>query len=649
MAAAAAARPHMVTGREQLGEERHHKMMVAGLMLGILLASLDQTVVGTSLPRIVAELGGLDRLSWLFSAYMLASTVIIPLAGKLSDRIGRRPVFLVGMGTFLAGSMLCGLAQDMQQLIAFRFVQGMGGGVLFPVAFATVADLYPPSERGKVQGAFGAVFGVSAMLGPLLGGFIVDHTTWRWVFYVNLPVGLAAIAITATHFPRVQPKRSPIDVAGAVLLSGALTTGLLVVIWGGSTYAWQSVQILGLAAVSLLAVVGFVLTERRAPDPIVPLRLFKDPIFALSNGATMLLAMGMFGVIAFLPLFMQAVIGVSATNSALVLTPLMLTVVVGSVVSGKFMMRTGYKVWIVAGPIIAAAGLLLLTRLGTTSSSLEAVSYLLVIGLGLGFTMATYVVAVQNAIDRRDVGVATSTLTLFRSLGGTVGVTILGALLNSRMGVELPARLPAQALALIPPGVTPQQIGETLLRPQLLAGLPPFFVQAVRESLAASLGGVFFAGAVACLLGFAVSVFVKNVPMKTKEQYLAGAGAAATAEGGAPPPTPPVVASPAAFAQAMPAPPVLPAPPPKPAVAPRLVAVRHEPPFWSPGIPVETVARLEAREGAAPGARVEVWVGPRRVAQAVARVPAEGAVVRLRWTAPANGEGVTTSIAPWQP
>jgi EmrB/QacA subfamily drug resistance transporter len=305
----------------------HSRLALTGLLLGLLLAGLDITVVGTSLGAIVGDIGGFELFTWLFAAYMLASTIVIPLAGKLTDRVGARPVYLAGMGVFLLGSALGGTASDIYQLIFYRAVQGLGGGMLFPVALAAIADLYAPSERPKIQAALGAVFGFSSVVGPSLGGFIVDNVhlfgidSWRWVFYVNIPVGIAAIGIVAWAFPRTAPHRgTPLDAAGLGTLSLGLVAGLLITVLGGETYAWDSLPILGLAALSFLALAAFVWVERRAIDPVLPFRLFKDKVVAASAAGQFFMGMGMFAVITFMPTFMQGVVGISASNAGAVLT-----------------------------------------------------------------------------------------------------------------------------------------------------------------------------------------------------------------------------------------------------------------------------------------------------------------------------------------
>lgn len=628
----------------QQGSEQHHRLIMVGLLLGIALAALDSTIVGTSLYTVARELStnsssvaGVASVTAVVSAYLLSSTVVIPLAGKMSDRTGRRPVFLAGMGVFLGGSVLCGVAQNIDQLIAFRFVQGLGGGMIFPVAFATVADLYPPSERGKIQGALSGVFGIAFIIGPSLGGYIVDHLSWRWIFYVNVPVGLAAIAITFRHFPRaVSRSAKPLDLPGAVTLTTALSAVVLLAIWGGSSYAWDSAVILGLAALCILCSIAFVAFERRAADPLVPLDLFKNRVFSLSNVATMLLGGALFSVVVYYPILMQGVLGVTASASGELLTPLMLMVVIGAAVSGRLLAKTGYKVWIVTGPLMAAIGFVLLATVGPSTSQAQAVGVSLIVGLGMGFTMATFVVAVQNVVERRHIGSSTSTLTLFRSLGGTVGISALGVLLRQRMAEEIPKHVPPEALGTL----QGQAQGGAGFGGALPGSLPPAVLQGIREALAASLGAVFLGAAALCFAALAVTVFIKNVPLKTKEEYLS----TAAAEGGIsfaepvpaaqPAEQPPHAPARASFAAA-PAVPALPAPSvPERWIAPRIAEVRHDPPLPLPGMAVETRARLVPDGGSAGSARVELRVGGALMAHAETRVPSEGADVRLRWFAP---------------
>lgn len=505
--------------------------VLAGLLLGVLLAALDQTVVGTSLGKIVADVGGFEHFAWLFSAYMLASTIAIPIAGKLSDIYGRRPVYLMGMVLFLLGSALCGTATSMTQLILYRGIQGLGGGAIFPVAIATIADLYPPSERGRVGGLFGAVFGISSVVGPFLGGWIVDNVhlfgieSWRWVFYVNLPLGALGITMVATFFPRVAARRQArIDYAGIATLTLALTSGLLVTVWGGETYAWTSVQILGLGALALASTVAFLVAERRAEDAVLPLGLFREPIFAVSAAASVLMGAGMFTVISFMPTYLQGVLGVSATYSGSALIPLSLGIVAGSAGSGALMKRVGYKPFAVAGPLMAALGFAALFLMPLRPAVGTVVAILAFLGVGIGFTIQTFILASQNAVERRHVGVATSSITLFRTLGATVGVTLLGVLLNRRLARELPERVPPEALeGMLANGFIAghlERIPSLLLRPEFVAGAPPHVVEGVKDAFASSVAWVWLGGALVCAAALLVALFLRSRPMKTREEYM---------------------------------------------------------------------------------------------------------------------------------
>jgi EmrB/QacA subfamily drug resistance transporter len=492
--------------------------IMLGLALGLLLASLDSTIVGTSLPHIVAELGGMDLYAWLFTAYMLTETVMIPIGGKLSDRYGRRPIFLAGMFIFLAGSILAGLSQSMEELIVFRAMQGLGGGVMMPVSMATVADLYAPTERGKVQGMLGAVFALSSIIGPLIGGFIVDNMDWRWVFYVNVPVGIAAIAITTFKFPKIEADRTKkIDYAGMTMLTIALLTFLLVVTWGGADYAWNSVEIISLSVISVISLVAFIWIEHKAEDPVMPLHLFKEPIFSLGCISLLILAIGMFGVISYLPLFLQAVIGMSATYSGEVLVPLMIGVMIGSIASGFALKRFGYKIFLVTGPLLSAFGLYLLSTLHVGSSMDITIVYLFITGIGLGFCMSNYIVAAQNVVKKNEIGITTSGLSLFRGVGGTIGVAVLGSIMNRRMVTEINNNLSAEAMASLPTtNVT--KLGEILISSDV-SSLDPSIVEAIRLSLSNSITYMFLIGAIFLVMAWFTSLFIKSVPLKTSDEY----------------------------------------------------------------------------------------------------------------------------------
>ena len=419
----------------------HRQVIVifSGLMLGMVLAALDQTIVATALPTIVSELGGLDSLAWVVTSYMLATTVSTPLYGKLGDLLGRKRLFQVAIAIFVAGSVLCAMAGSMFTLIIFRGIQGVGAGGLIVLGQGIIADVVSPRERGRYQGIFGAFFGASSIAGPLLGGFFTDHLSWRWVFLINLPLGALALAVTTSVLPP-SPRRAQvrIDYAGAALLSGAITLVVLITTWGGNEHEWGSSLIVGLALGAAVLTAAFVAVERRTREPILPLHLFRIRTFTLSSGIALLVGTAMFGVMAFLPLFLQTVNGASATDSGLLLTPLMLGFLGASILAGRSVTRTGrYRRFPIAGTIIASFGMLLLSTLDASSSQLQSAAFMLVCGIGLGLTMQLIVLATQNAVPMADLGVATSSVNFFRAIGGSIGVALLGALFNSRLSDAL--------------------------------------------------------------------------------------------------------------------------------------------------------------------------------------------------------------------
>jgi EmrB/QacA subfamily drug resistance transporter len=415
------------------------RAVFAGLMLAMLLASLDQTIVATALPTIVADLGGLEHISWVTTAYLLASTASTPLYGKLGDLYGRKRVFQVAIVIFLGGSALCGLSQSMLELILFRAVQGLGGGGLIVGAQAIIGDVVSPRERGRYQGIFGAVFGVSSVAGPLLGGFFVEHLTWQWIFYVNLPIGAIALVVIAAVLPASAARRShSIDWLGTALMASGVSCLILFLSLGGSSQAWDSPQSIALGVGGVVLTVLFVLAERRAAEPILPLTLFRNRVFAVASAIGFVVGFGLFGAVTFLPLFMQVVNGASATGSGLELVPLMVGVLVTSIASGQVIARTGrYKPFPIAGTALAAGGFALLSTMDPSTTTAQRSLYMLVLGLGLGMTMQVLVLAVQNAVDYRDLGVATSGATFFRSIGGSFGVAIFGAIFSNRLADEL--------------------------------------------------------------------------------------------------------------------------------------------------------------------------------------------------------------------
>lgn len=480
----------------------------AGLMIGMLLSALDQTIVSTALPTIVGELGGLTHLSWVVTAYMLASTVSAPIYGKLSDLYGRRLLFQAAIVIFLIGSVLAGLSQSMLQLIIFRGVQGAGGGGLMVLSMAIIADIVSPRERGRYQGLIGSVFGVASIAGPLLGGFFVDHLDWRWVFYVNLPLGAVALWVTqrALKLPHVRRERR-IDWAGAALLTISITTLLLVTVWGGEVYPWLSWPVLTLAAVSLASLVAFIFVETAALEPILPLSLFRESVFTVGALLNFVLGSAMFIAVLFMPMFLQVVIGVSATDSGLLVMPLMAGMLTGSISSGRLITRFGrYKIFPVVGTVLVAIGYALLATMDTDTSLWASSIYMAIVGLGLGNVNPVVVLAIQNAVRTEHLGTATSTAQLFRSIGGTLGVSVFGALMNWKLDGAL-----AKAM---PEGVSlPAEPSALLQAPAAILQLPEAVQAAIKVGLAESITGVFLLAVPLGVLGFVAALLLKELPL----------------------------------------------------------------------------------------------------------------------------------------
>ena len=410
------------------------RLTFGGLLLAMLLASLDQTIVSTALPTIVRDLGGIDQLSWVVTAYLLAATVSMPLWGRVSDLYGRKRLFQAAIVLFLLGSALSGASETLGELIGFRALQGLGAGGLMTLAMAIVADIIAPRERGRYQGYIQMVFVLASVAGPLLGGLFTDEASWRWVFYVNLPIGAVALAISTRLRLPVGSGRARIDVLGAALLGAGLTAILLITTWGGREYAWGSPEIVGLAVAAVVLLAGFYAQERRAPEPVLPLRLFREPVFDVVSATLFLTTCAFFAAIVFLPLFLQRVTGASAVESGLQLLPLLLAGTLSTAVIGRVVTRTGrYKVFPAVGLGLMAIGLFLLSRLDETSSHATIALAMVVFGLGFGMVSQLLVLAIQNAVDRRDIGIATASANLFRSLGGSVGAALFGAIFASRV------------------------------------------------------------------------------------------------------------------------------------------------------------------------------------------------------------------------
>jgi EmrB/QacA subfamily drug resistance transporter len=404
----------------------------AGLMVTLLLAALDQTIVATALPRIVSDLGGITQYSWVFTAYMLTSTVTVPLYGKLGDVYGRKNLFLFAIVVFLLGSALCGAATDMTQLIVFRAIQGIGAGGLFPLSLAVIGNIVPPRDRGRWQGLIGAVFAASSILGPAVGGFIVDNASWRWVFLVNLPVGGIALVVISITMPRRAPQTAhSIDWLGAGLLAAGVGSLLLGLVWGGKDFPWTSGHVIGALVLSAALLAAFGIVERRAAEPILPFDILRNPIVAGSIACMALVGMAMFGTISYVPLFVQGVIGTSATSSGVVLTPLMLGAVTTSLLTGQLISRTGRYRWnVVFGPLVLAIGMYLLSRMNVHTTNGEAARNMVIAGIGIGSMMQVFVISVQNAVSRAHIGSATALTQFSRQMGATIGVTVVGAIVN---------------------------------------------------------------------------------------------------------------------------------------------------------------------------------------------------------------------------
>lgn len=511
-----AADAHARTG-EVRGERDEHVpgnvlVSIGALLLGMLLAALDQTIVSTALPTIVSDLGGLEHLSWVVTAYLLASTAATPLWGKLGDQYGRKRLFQIAIVIFLVGSALCGAAQNMPQLIAFRAVQGLGGGGLMVLSMAIVGDLVPPRERGRYQGLFGAVFGATSVLGPLLGGVFTEHLSWRWVFYVNLPVGVVALAVIATvlRIPR-KATRHVIDYLGTLLIASVATCLVLVASLGGTTWAWGSPQIVGLAVLGVLLGVAFVAVERRAAEPVLPLKLFRIRTFVLSAVISFVVGFAMFGAMTYLPTFLQVVQGVSPTMSGVHMLPMVFGLLLSSTVSGQVVSRTGrWKVFPVVGTAVTTIGLLLLHQLDEGSSTWVMSSCFFVFGLGLGLVMQVLVLIVQNAVSYEDLGVATSGATFFRSIGASFGVAVFGTVFTNRLGDKLAdafAGAGAGGGGVLPGGVTVDGLEAD---PRDIANLPAALRPAALHAYASSITDVFLYAAPVALLGFVLAWFLKE-------------------------------------------------------------------------------------------------------------------------------------------
>jgi EmrB/QacA subfamily drug resistance transporter len=484
------------------------RLVFAGLLLVMLLAALDQTIVATALPTIVGDLGGLDHISWVVTAYLLAQTAVTPLYGKLGDMYGRKVVLQFGLIVFLIGSALCGLSRSLDELIAFRALQGLGGGGLMVSAQAAIGDVVPPRERGRYTGLFGAVFGLASVAGPLLGGFLTSDFSWRWIFYVNLPLGIVAFFVLAATLPTVTERvHHVVDYLGTVLLAGGLTAIVLAASLGGTSYAWGSPFIVGLGVAGVLLLAAFVYAERRAAEPVLPLRLLTNRVFVVTGAVGFVVGFALFGAVTYLPLFLQVVKGASPTGSGLQLLPLMGGLLITSIVSGQLITRTGrYKPFPIAGTAMMTLGLYLLSTMEPSSSQGTISLFMFILGLGLGMVMQVLILAVQNAVDYSDLGVATSGATLFRSIGGSLGTAVLGAIFANRLTSELKSVFPG--------GVAGHASTGSEVNAKEIARLPAPLRIGYLHAFTNALSTVFLVASAFAIVAFALSWFIRQLPLR---------------------------------------------------------------------------------------------------------------------------------------
>ena len=513
-------------------------LALIGLFLGMIFSSLDQTIVGTAMPTIIGKLGGFSLLTWVTTSYLLASTAVIPIIGKLADILGRRAVYLAGFAIFIVGSALCGMAHTMMQLVIFRGIQGIGGGTLMPMSLVVIGDLFTGEQRAKFQGLIGAVFGFTAIVGPQVGGWIVGHMDWRWVFYVNLPFGLIAAATLSVGMSRATDIHSnrKIDYFGAVLSAASVVCLLLALTFGGKDYPWRSWEIYSLFGGFAGFAALFCWQESRVEEPILPLSFFKNRVFSAANGVGFFMGLGMFGAIMFIPLFMQAVVGTNATQAGSVLTPMMMTMIVTSVIGGRAVLKLGFRPLLVVGMTVMAGGFFLMSTMGIDTTRATAIAFMGVTGLGMGFVMPTLTLAMQEAFPAHQRGVATSASTFFRSIGATVGVASLGAVLNNRSShllstsllptlkamaanPQLPVASKASvALMIHEIAHDPLTLYRMLLSKEAIAKMDPRMAQGiiapVKLALAQSLHSVFLVGMGVLVVGGTMAIFMGKAGVK---------------------------------------------------------------------------------------------------------------------------------------
>jgi len=509
---------------------------MGGLMLALFLAALDQTVVSTAMPRIIADLGGFDRFTWVTTSYLVASTTAVPIVGRLSDLYGRKAFFLGGIIVFLIGSVLAGASQTMNQLIFFRAIQGIGGGSVMALSFASVGDLFPPAERGKYQGIVAGVFGLSSVIGPTLGGFITDNLSWNWVFYINVPLTLIVIGLFIRFFPNIRPERlaQRLDYAGMALLVLIVVPLLVGLSLGGVHIEWLSFQVLGILIFAAIMTAIFIAVEQRADEPIMPLSIYSNRVVSVSLIAVFVTGFGMFGAIIFVPLYFQGVLGASATSSGSFLTPMMLSMVVTATLAGQTLSRFGghYRIQGLIGIAIMGGGMVLMSRMTADTSFAQAVASIVVMGLGLGITFPSFTISVQNAVPHNLLGAVTSATQFYRSVGGSLGLAVLGSYMASRFAAGLGDSLPSEVREALPE----EQLAEmsnnpqALVNPEALEGLKTSLsgggeqgaevlsalLTTLRETLASAISDVFILATATLVVGFVATLFLKEVPLRTR-------------------------------------------------------------------------------------------------------------------------------------
>lgn len=502
----------------QDGERSHAEIMVivVALMLAMLLAALDQTIVSTALPRIASDLNGLNKLSWVVTSYLITSAVVTPLYGKISDQLGRKKIFQIAIIIFLVGSALCGLSQNMDQLILFRGLQGIGAGGLTALVFAIIGDIIPPRQRGRYQGYFGSVWALSSIVGPLLGGLFTDHLSWRWIFYINIPFGLIALSAIAArlHLP-VRKIEHRIDFLGAILLAGSVVCLLLAAVLGGNTYAWLSVPMYELVGGGILLALIFIVRESKAREPIIPLRLFKNDIFSVASLLSFLSGAAMFGAMTFIPEYQQVVRGYSATKSGLLMLPMVAGLMLAMIPSGRIISKYGkYRPFPIIGTGVTTLGLWLFSHISLTTSQLTLSVWMLVLGFGIGSYMQVMTLAVQNSVDRKDMGTATSVVTFFRSMGASFGTAIFGAILTARLTHYLGVYLPTSVSSHISTKSLQQSTAS-------MAHIPADILHDILTAFSSAFHDVFLWTVPFALLTFAISFFLRETPLKTSTKETA--------------------------------------------------------------------------------------------------------------------------------